>query len=167
MRLNRAYNRQQALCKDPVLTRSRFELVEQTKAKYGICDENVYNCDEASFMMGKVMIQLVVTGSERRGQPKAVQPGNCKWATVIQGINAVGWNILLLIIFAGKHHLSAWYEEDIPCNWAIAVSNNSCVRVRWFDPALPIVRTTATSGPLALRYGPLGSELRMVVTKKV
>jgi hypothetical protein len=33
--------------------------------------------------------------------------------------------------------------------------------------ALPTGRTTATSGPLALRYGPLGSELRTVVTIKV
>jgi hypothetical protein len=33
--------------------------------------------------------------------------------------------------------------------------------------AFPTVRTTATSGPLALRYGPLGSEIRTVVTKKV
>jgi hypothetical protein len=46
-RFNRAYDRQRALCKDPVLNRSWFELVEQTKAKYGILDEDVYNFDEA------------------------------------------------------------------------------------------------------------------------
>jgi hypothetical protein len=72
MRFNRAYDRQRALCKDPVLIRSWFELVEQTKAKYSICDEDIYNFDKAGFMMGKIMTQLVVTGSERRGQPKAV-----------------------------------------------------------------------------------------------
>jgi hypothetical protein len=53
-RFNRAYDRQRALCEDPVLIRSWFELVEQTKAKYGICDEDVYNFDEAGFMMGKI-----------------------------------------------------------------------------------------------------------------
>jgi hypothetical protein len=89
-RFNRAYDRQRALCEDPVLIRSWFELVEQTKAKYGICNEDVYNFDEAGFMMGKIMTQLVVTGSERRGRPKAVQPGNREWTTVIQGINAAG-----------------------------------------------------------------------------
>jgi hypothetical protein len=46
--------------------------VEQTKAKYGICDKDVYNFDEVSFTMGKITTQLVVTGSERRGRPKAV-----------------------------------------------------------------------------------------------
>ena len=65
-----------------------------------------------------------MTASERRGRPKAVQPGNREWVTVIQGINAAGWAIPPFIIFAGKHHLSAWYEEDIPRNWAITVSDN-------------------------------------------
>jgi hypothetical protein len=65
-----------------------------------------------------------VTGSERRGQPKAVQPGNCKWTIVIQGIDAAGWAIPPFIILAGQYHLSAWYEEDIPQDWAIGVSDN-------------------------------------------
>jgi hypothetical protein len=124
-RFNRAYDRQRALCEDPILIRSWFELVEQTKAKYGILDEDVHNFDEAGFMMGKITTQLVVTGSERRGRPKAIQPGNREWTTVIQGINAAGWAIPPFIIFAGQYHLSAWYEEeDIPRDWAIAVSDN-------------------------------------------
>ena len=40
-------------------------------------------------MMGKISSQLVVTGSERRGRPKAVQPGDREWATVIGGDNAI------------------------------------------------------------------------------
>jgi hypothetical protein len=54
------------------LIRSWFELVEETKAKYGICNDDVYNFDEAGDMMGKITTQLVVTGLERRGRPKAV-----------------------------------------------------------------------------------------------
>ena len=114
-RFNRAYDRQRALCKDPVLIRSWFELIEETKAKYGICDEDVYNFDEAGFMMGKITTQLVVTGSERRGRPKSIQPGNREWVTVIAAINAAGWTIPPFLIFAGKYYLSAWYEEaEIP-----------------------------------------------------
>jgi hypothetical protein len=60
------------ICEDPVLIRSWFELVEQTKAKYGILHKDVYNFDEAGFMMGKITTQLVMTGSERRGRPKAI-----------------------------------------------------------------------------------------------
>jgi hypothetical protein len=75
-RFNRAYDRQRALCKDPVLITSWFELVEQTKAKYGICNKDIYNFNKASFIIGKITTQLVVTESERRGRPKAIQPGN-------------------------------------------------------------------------------------------
>jgi hypothetical protein len=135
-RFNRAYDRQRALCEDPVLIRSWFELVEQTKAKYGILNEDVYNFDEASFIIGKITTQLVVTGSERRGRLKAIQPGNREWVTVIQGINAAGWAIPPFLIFAGQYHLSAWYEEeDIPRDWAIAVSDNGWttneIGVKW------------------------------------
>ena len=52
-RFNRAYDRQRALCEDPALIKSWFELVERTKARYGICDEDVYNFDGAGFMMAR------------------------------------------------------------------------------------------------------------------
>ncbi|KNG46179.1 hypothetical protein TW65_07075 [Stemphylium lycopersici] len=96
-------------------TYAAFELVEETKAKYGICDIDVYNFDEAGFMIGKITTQLVVTGSEKRGRPKSIQPGNREWVTAIAAINAAGWSVPPFIIFAGQYHLSAWYEEaEIP-----------------------------------------------------
>lgn len=123
-RFNRAYDRQRALCEDAGLIKSWFNIVEQTKAKYGICDADVWNFDEAGFMMGKITTQLVVTGSERRGRPKAIQPGNREWATLIAAINAAGWSIPPFIILTGQYHLSAWYEAEIPRDWVIAVSDN-------------------------------------------
>jgi hypothetical protein len=80
--------------------------VEDTKAKYGIQDEDTYNFDESGFMMGMISTRAVVTGAERRGRPKSVQQGNREWTTVIQGVNAMGWAILPFVIFQGKHHLS-------------------------------------------------------------
>jgi hypothetical protein len=98
-----------------VLIKSWFDLVKQTKATYGICNNNVYNFDKASFIMGKITTQVVVTGSERRGRPKSIQPGNREWATVVAAINAAGWAIPPFLILTGKYHLSAWYEEvEIP-----------------------------------------------------
>jgi hypothetical protein len=66
-----------------VLIKSWFELVEQTKLKYGILDKDVFNFDEAGFMMGRITTQLVVTGLERRGRLKSIQPGNREWVTLI------------------------------------------------------------------------------------
>jgi hypothetical protein len=90
----------------------------QTKLKYNILNE-------AGFMMGKIVTELVVTGSERRGRLNSIQPSNCEWVTLMQTINAAGWTIPPFLIFTGKYHLSAWYEEEsIPQDWEIAVSEN-------------------------------------------
>jgi hypothetical protein len=122
---NRPYDRQRALCEDPAVIQAWFTLVEETKAKYGIVDEDVYNFDEAGFMMGKITTQLVVTRSDRKGRAKTIQPGNREWVTLIQAINAAGWAIPPFLIYAGKYHLSAWYDEDdLPRDWSIGVSNN-------------------------------------------
>ena len=76
-------------------------------------------------MMGKITTQLVGTGSERRGRPKSIQPGNREWVTAIAAINSAGWSVPPFLIFAGQYHLSAWYEEaEISRDWAIAVSDN-------------------------------------------
>ncbi|USP74643.1 hypothetical protein yc1106_01917 [Curvularia clavata] len=55
------------------LTKLEEEVI--IKAKYGICDEDVYNFNEAGFSIGKITTQLVVTALERRGRPKAIQLG--------------------------------------------------------------------------------------------
>jgi hypothetical protein len=52
-------------------------------------------------MMGKITTQLVVTGLERRGRLKAIQPGNREWVTLIAAINAAGWSVPPFLIFAG------------------------------------------------------------------
>jgi hypothetical protein len=74
--------------------------------------------------MGIISTGVVVTGSERRNQPKAIQPGNREWVTVIQGVNSQGWVIPPFIVFAGQYHLSAWFEESLPHDWAISLSDN-------------------------------------------
>jgi hypothetical protein len=43
---------------------------------------------------------------------------------VIHGINATGLSMPPFIIFQGKHHRSAWNEDDLPRDQVIAVSEN-------------------------------------------
>ena len=112
VKFNRKYDYKRALCEDPQLIGDWFELVANTKAKYGITEEDTYNFDETGFMMGVISTGVVVTGSDRRERPKNLQPGDRQWTTVIQGVNATGWAIPPFIIFPGMHHLSAWYEKE-------------------------------------------------------
>jgi hypothetical protein len=125
VKFNRKYDYKRALCEDSGVVQGWFSLVANIKAKYGIQDDDTYNFNKAGFMMGQISTGAVVTASERRGRPKAVQPGNREWTTVIQGINAKGWAIPPFIIFKARYHLSSWYkEEELPQDWEIGVSNN-------------------------------------------
>jgi hypothetical protein len=124
-RFFRRYDYQRAKCEDPTIIRNWFRLVENTIAKYGVRSDEIYNFDETGFMMGVIASGMVVTGTERRGRPKSVQPGNREWITVIQAINAEGQAIPPFIIGAGQYHLANWYRDsNLPGNWAIATSEN-------------------------------------------
>ncbi|KAH5617394.1 hypothetical protein HBI81_261120 [Parastagonospora nodorum] len=132
MAFNRAKDRQRILQEDPEIIGAWFKLVEETIAKYGIHQDDVHNFDETGFQMGIIGSMKVVTGAERRARPELVQPGDREWVTVIQSICAAGYATPPFIIYKGRVHISAWYEEaSIPRNWKLSVSENG-----WTNNAL-------------------------------
>jgi hypothetical protein len=121
----RKYDYRRAQCEDPTTIRNWFRLVENTIAKYGIRSDDIWNFDETGFIMGVISSGTVVTSSERRGNPKSVQPGNREWVTVIQAINAEGRAIDPYMVVAGQYHLANWYRDsNLPGTWAIATTAN-------------------------------------------
>jgi hypothetical protein len=83
MAFNQAKDRQRILQEDPETIGAWFKLVEDTKAKYGIHNDDVHNFDETGFQMGIIGSMKVVTGAERCARPELVQPGDREWVTVI------------------------------------------------------------------------------------
>jgi hypothetical protein len=77
------------------------------KAKYGITDKDTWNFDESGFMIGKISSQLIITGLEKPGKQKKLQPGDREWVTLVQGVAATGRIILPFLIFAGKVLISS------------------------------------------------------------
>jgi hypothetical protein len=71
--------------------------------------------------MGKISSQLVVTGSEKPGKQKKLQPGDREWVTLVQGASATGRVIPPFLIFAGKVLITSWFA-DLPRDWIITVS---------------------------------------------
>jgi RecB family endonuclease NucS len=63
VKFNRKYNYKRALCEDPRVIQRWFKLVENTKAKYGILDEDTYNFDESGFIIGIILTRVVIIGS--------------------------------------------------------------------------------------------------------
>jgi hypothetical protein len=124
-RYARRYDHQRAKCEDPKVIGEWFALVRNVKAKYGIVDDDICNFDETGFMMGIICPGMVVTTSDGFSKAKLAQPGNREWATVIQGVNALGWAIPPFIILAAQYHLANWYTEcDLPADWRIATTDN-------------------------------------------
>ena len=123
--INRKYDYRRAKMEDPRIIKPWFDMVRKFKDENGVLDDDVYNFDETGFQMGVIGTELIVTGIEKRNHPKTVQPGNREWVTVIQGVSATGHAIPPFFVFAGKTHLSSWYEgDDIPRDWAIGLSDN-------------------------------------------
>ena len=124
-RWSRRYDYQRAKCEDPKLISKWFALIQNTKAKYGILDDDTFNFDEVGFMMGVIFAGMVVTTSDGRTRAKLAQPGNREWSTVIQAVNARGWAIPPFIILAAQNHLANWYQEcGLPADWPIATTDN-------------------------------------------
>jgi DDE superfamily endonuclease len=124
-KFSRKYNYKRAQCEGPLIIGDWFKLVRNTIGKYGIQEEDIYNFDEAGFLMGVIATAKVVTSSQSRNRPTAAQPGNREWVSIIQGINSYGWSIPPFIIFKGGNHLSAWYEDSgLPRDWVITLSEN-------------------------------------------
>ncbi len=136
-RWSRSYDRWRAACEDPAVIQPWFTLVQSMKAKYGIVDEDMYNFDESGFLMGKISSQLVVTGSEKPGRRKKLQPGDRGWVTLVQGVGATGRVIPPFLIFAGKVLISNWFTEDLPRDWVIKVSptgwTNNNLALAWLE----------------------------------
>ena len=110
---NRKYDYQRAKCEDLDLIRAWFQRIQRTKAEYGILDDDTYNFDETGFQMGVISTAKVVTGADRAGRPRTIQPGNRKWVTVIEAICARGFTIPPLIIFKAVMHQAAWYADGL------------------------------------------------------
>ena len=53
-------------------------------------DDDIYKFNETSFIIGKILSQLVITALEGYRKKKRIQPSNREWVTVIQGVGASG-----------------------------------------------------------------------------
>jgi hypothetical protein len=74
IRFSRKYDYQRAKYEDPTVIGKWFTLALNGIAKYGIRSDDIWYFDDTGFMIGVISSGVVVTGSERRGRQKSVQP---------------------------------------------------------------------------------------------
>jgi hypothetical protein len=126
-RLSRSRDAQRAKNEDPRIIGPWFQRVHATKQKYGILDEDTYNFDETGFAMGLITgsgSSKVLTSSESVGRATSMQPGDRKWSTTIECGSASGYMLPPFVILEGKTHLEYYYQQNLPPDWTIAVSEN-------------------------------------------
>ena len=124
-RRSRGYDYARAECEDPRVIGEWFRVLFNTKLKYGIHDDDVYNFDETGFMMGKIQSGMVVTAAEKRDRPKKRQSGNREWVTAIQAIGANERVVPPYIIFACKTIHFGWYRDrQLPVDWMLDHTDN-------------------------------------------
>ena len=70
--MDRVYNYQRARCEDKALITEWFAIVYNTKMKYSIYNEDIYNFDKTSFKMGNVSTTIVVISPKRQLRPKQI-----------------------------------------------------------------------------------------------
>jgi hypothetical protein len=68
----RSMNYRRALSEDPKLIREWFNMISNTKAKYRILDEDIYNFDKTRFQIGQVHSATVITLARRSVRPKQI-----------------------------------------------------------------------------------------------
>ena len=134
----RRYNYQRAKTEDPKILNAWFQQVNEAIQKYGIASSDIYNFDETGFAMGVITTAKVITRSSTPGKPFLLQPGNREWVTSIEYISSNGWALPPCIIFKGKVHMEAWYEDrKVPPDWRIEVSPNDWttneIGLRWLQ----------------------------------
>ena len=71
-RWTRLYDRQRAACEDPAVIQQWFDLIKATKEEWGVVDDDVYNFNKTSFIIGKILSQIVITALEGYSKKKQV-----------------------------------------------------------------------------------------------
>ena len=71
-KFSRKYDYKRAKCEDPKIIQEWFSLVRNTVAKYGILEQDIYNFNEAGFVMGVIATAKVVISLEAKSHLKTI-----------------------------------------------------------------------------------------------
>jgi hypothetical protein len=98
--------------------------------------------------MGVVATARVVTGTDRAGRPRIIQPGNREWVTIIKCINTMGGAIIPLVIFEAVMTQQIPGKSNVPNKRLFAIDITEQDTFKVFNTDFSIMTTrTATHQP--------------------
>jgi hypothetical protein len=121
--LSRPIDKQRVMSEDPDSYIHYFHLFEDTRAKYGISDNDTYNMDESGCAIGVEHASKIIIPADEK-ETFAKQDGKREWATDIECVGANGDKAPLFIILAGKVHLVDNWNNVRDSRGCLALSDN-------------------------------------------
>ena len=82
-KFSQKYDYKRAKCKDLKIIKGQFSLVQNIVTKYDILEQDIYNFNEAGFVMGVITTIKVVISLEAKSRLKTIQPGNREQVSII------------------------------------------------------------------------------------
>jgi len=111
-----------------------FNHLSETRSRYPIKPENLWNFDEKGFLLGVSSKEQVLCRSNRKN-PRVRQEGSRELITLIQSISAAGMMIPPFIIYKGGAQYMGWhdYEENGEAVFALSSTgwSNDYLGLRW------------------------------------
>ena len=88
--------------------KKHIRLYEKTVRRHNVKEENIWNMDEKSFLMGHVS-KIRVICKRGRGPPISQVDSSREFVTVLEAISATGKTIPSYIVWKEKYHLMGRY----------------------------------------------------------
>ncbi len=140
-------DKERANAQDPVLLQGWFELFQQTKTRFQIQEEDIYNMDEKGFMMG-VVAKLKVIISKYDKNKYMTQCGNREWVSLIKCVSMDGRALKPWVIFKAKLIQKAW-KESLPDGYITVSENgwtNNQIGLLWLERCFEPQTATTQKG---------------------
>jgi hypothetical protein len=103
-----------------------FKLLQETKVRYDISDDNIIALGETRFLINPLSIALATTPAQHQQRPNTRGREHHQWATVFQAISASGQVKQPMVIFKNEHFLGSWYKDFTTSDLLIYNSADGC-----------------------------------------
>ncbi len=99
---------------NPTNVAAHFQLLSKTIWKFGITQQNLYNCDETGCPLNMPFQEKVVISRKSKSkQAQAIQSASKEHITVLEFICADGSALQPIVIFLGEYMMSNWKQDNL------------------------------------------------------
>jgi hypothetical protein len=100
-------DKERFLAQDREIFEHFFNLYRETKAKFSVHDDDIYNMDEKGCLICVIGKMRVILSRHEADSKYMTQCGNREWVSLIECISVLGRTLPPLVIFKAKQHMKS------------------------------------------------------------